>query len=53
MAAATNAANVKKALANSEPSTHGTSRTPKMSDLDQQSGAKQRLPAQASLPTGC
>ena len=27
MAAPTNAANVKKALANSEPSTHGTSRT--------------------------
>jgi hypothetical protein len=26
MAAPTNAANVKKALANSEPSTHGTSR---------------------------
>ena len=35
MAAPTNAANVKKALANSEPSTHGTSRrmsrAPKMS----------------------
>jgi hypothetical protein len=27
MAAPTNAANVKKALANSEPSTHGTKRT--------------------------
>ena len=27
MAAPTNAANVKKALANSEPSTHGTERT--------------------------
>jgi hypothetical protein len=27
MAAPTNAANVKKALANSEPSTHGTTRT--------------------------
>src|SRR6187402_1731982 len=33
MAAPTNAANVKKALANSEPSTHGTSPTSRMSVL--------------------
>jgi hypothetical protein len=33
MAAPTNAANLKKALANSEPSTHGTKRPPGMSAL--------------------
>ena len=41
MAAPTNAANVKKALANSEPSTHGTKRT------------KWRLHLMAGLDLGC
>jgi hypothetical protein len=39
MAAPTNAANVKKALANSEPSTHGTERTfqlPQLSAFESQ-----------------
>ena len=40
MAAPTNAANVKKALANSEPSTHGTFETSTMSALRSASGGK-------------
>ena len=37
MAAPTNAANVKKALANSEPSTHGTRKIRRLTDAAQRS----------------
>jgi len=54
MAAPTNAANVKKALANSEPSTHGTSRRmwqrpecPKYEDKR----TRERRPIDANDPT--
>ena len=47
MGAPTNAANVKKVLANSEPSTHGTWRTFSMSGLMSDFGGKADIPMQA------